>query len=96
MVEMFFDIITRQAIRRGTYRSVKDLTAKIGEFIDGWNERCHSFRIDQVSRKTGAASWWIESRSINRRSYAIESCRATRSMKRGRVKFLLHHGSACS
>jgi hypothetical protein len=36
-------IITRQAIRRGTYRSVKDLTARIGEFIDGWNERCQPF-----------------------------------------------------
>ena len=36
-------IITRQAIRRGTFRSVKELTAKIGEFIDGWNERCQPF-----------------------------------------------------
>jgi hypothetical protein len=26
MVEIFFGIITRQAIRRGTFRSVKDLT----------------------------------------------------------------------
>ena len=43
MVEIFFSIITRQAIRRGTYRSVKDLTARIGEFIDGWNERCQPF-----------------------------------------------------
>jgi transposase len=42
-VEIFFSIITRQAIRRGTYRSVKDLTARIGEFIDGWNERCQPF-----------------------------------------------------
>ena len=30
MVEIFFGIITRQAIRRGTFRSVKDLTAAIG------------------------------------------------------------------
>jgi transposase len=43
MVEIFFGIITRQSIRRGTYRSVKDLTAKIGAFIDGWNERCQPF-----------------------------------------------------
>jgi transposase len=43
MVEVFFSIITRQAIRRGSYRSVKDLTAKIGEFIDGWNQRCQPF-----------------------------------------------------
>jgi len=43
MVEIFFSIITRQAIRRGTYRWVKELTAKIGAFIDGWNERCQPF-----------------------------------------------------
>ena len=39
-MEIFFSIITRQAICRGTYRPVKDLTARIGEFTGGWNERC--------------------------------------------------------
>jgi transposase len=43
MVEIFFGIITRQAIRRGTFRSVKDLTAAIGRFIDAYNERCEPF-----------------------------------------------------
>ena len=43
MVEIFFGIITRQAIRRGTYTSVNDLVAAIGNFIDGWNERCQPF-----------------------------------------------------
>jgi transposase len=43
LVEVFFGIITRQAIRRGTFTSVKDLVAAIGRFIDGWNERCHPF-----------------------------------------------------
>jgi transposase len=43
MVEIFFGIITRQAIRRGTYTSVKDLIGAIGTFIDGWNERCEPF-----------------------------------------------------
>jgi transposase len=43
MVEVFFSIITRQAIRRGTFTSVKDLIAKIGAFIDGWNDRCQPF-----------------------------------------------------
>jgi len=43
MVEIFFGIITRQAIRRGTFTSVKDLIATIETFIDGWNERCHPF-----------------------------------------------------
>jgi len=40
---IFFGIITRQAIRRGTFTSVKDLKTAIGAFIDGWNERCHPF-----------------------------------------------------
>src|SRR5262249_37587597 len=43
MVEVFFPIIARQAIRRGPFRAVKDLTAKIGAFIDGWNQRCQPF-----------------------------------------------------
>jgi transposase len=43
MVEIFFGIITRQAIRRGTFTSVSDLKAAIGQFIDGWNERCRPF-----------------------------------------------------
>jgi transposase len=43
MVEIFFGIITRQAIRRGTYTSVKDLIAAIETFIDGWNDRCQPF-----------------------------------------------------
>ena len=42
MVEIFFGIIT-QAIRRGSFTSVKDLTDAITTFIDGWNERCHPF-----------------------------------------------------
>lgn len=43
LVEVFFSIITRQAIRRGTFVSVKDLIAAIRRFIEGWNERCHPF-----------------------------------------------------
>jgi transposase len=43
MVEIFFGIITRQAIRRGTFTSVKDLIAAIEVFIDAWNERCEPF-----------------------------------------------------
>lgn len=43
LVEVFFGIITRQAIRRGSFTSVKDLVAAIGRFIDGWNDRCHPF-----------------------------------------------------
>jgi len=43
LVEVFFSIITRQTIRRGSFASVKDLIAAIRRFIDGWNDRCHPF-----------------------------------------------------
>ena len=43
LVEIFFGIITRQAIRRGSFDSVRDLIDAIRRFIDGWNERCEPF-----------------------------------------------------
>ncbi len=43
MFELFFGIITRQAIRRGTFTSVRDLIGAIETFIDGWNGRCQPF-----------------------------------------------------
>jgi transposase len=43
LVEVFFSIISRQAIRRGSFTSVKDLVAAISTFIEGWNGRCHPF-----------------------------------------------------
>ena len=55
MVEIFFGIITRQAIRRGTFTSVKDLIAAIQTYIDAWNERCQPFTwtktADQILAK---------------------------------------------
>lgn len=43
LVEVWFSIIERQALRRGVYKSVKDLNAKIRTYIDGWNQRAHPF-----------------------------------------------------
>jgi transposase len=44
LVEVWFGIIERQTIRRGTFRSVKDLNTKIRTFIDNWNDnRAHPF-----------------------------------------------------
>lgn len=43
MVEIFFGIITRQAIRRGTFRSVRELVLAISRYIRAWNERCEPF-----------------------------------------------------
>ncbi|MEU4295604.1 IS630 family transposase, partial [Kribbella sp. NPDC026596] len=55
LVEVWFGIIEKQAIRRGTFGSVKDLNAKIRAFIDGWNDRCHPFvwtkTADEILKK---------------------------------------------
>ena len=55
LVEVWFGIIERQAIHRGSFTSVKDLNAKIRAFVDGWNDRCHPFvwtkPVDQVLKK---------------------------------------------
>jgi transposase len=55
LVEVWFGIIERQAIHRGTFRSVPELTGKIRLFIDGWNDRAHPFvwtkTADQILKK---------------------------------------------
>jgi len=43
LVEVFFGIVTRQAIRRGSFDSVKELNAAIRAFIDAYNDRCKPF-----------------------------------------------------
>jgi hypothetical protein len=51
LVEVFFSIITRQAIRRGSFDSVKDLTTAIRTFIDGYNDRCRPFLWTKTADK---------------------------------------------
>jgi transposase len=43
MVEIFFSIITRQAIRRGSYTSTAELHDTINTYIESWNDRTHPF-----------------------------------------------------
>jgi transposase len=43
LVEAFFSIITRQALRRGNFPTVADLIAAIERFITAWNDRCRPF-----------------------------------------------------
>lgn len=42
-VEIWFNIITQRAIRRGTFRSVRDLIQKIEAFVRTYNRRCRPF-----------------------------------------------------
>jgi len=55
LVEVWFGIIERQAIHRGTFPSVRDLMIKIRTFINGWNDRCQPFTwtktADQILAK---------------------------------------------
>jgi len=43
LVERFFALITDKAIRRGSFRSVKDLTAKINHFVTHYNQNCKPY-----------------------------------------------------
>ena len=55
LVEVWFGLVERQAIRSGVFTSVKDLNTKIRAFIDGWNDRSHPFvwirTADQILAK---------------------------------------------
>lgn len=55
MVEIWFGIIERQAIHRGTFGSVRDLTTAIRAYINGWNNRAHPFvwtkTADEILKK---------------------------------------------
>ena len=43
LIEAFFSILTRPALRRGNFPTVADLIAAIERFIDAWNDRCAPF-----------------------------------------------------
>jgi transposase len=42
-VEIWFNLITQRAIRRGTFRAVQDLVAKIEHFVHHYNRHPHPF-----------------------------------------------------
>ena len=50
MVEIFFGIITRQAIRRGTFTSVRDLTDAIRDLHRRLERTLRTLRLDQNRR----------------------------------------------
>ena len=56
-VEIWFNIVTQRAIRRGTFKSVRDLVAKIDTFVQHYRPRCHPFTwtatADSILEKIG-------------------------------------------
>jgi transposase len=43
LVEVFFSIVERQALRRGDFASVSDLITAISRFCAAWNQHCQPF-----------------------------------------------------
>ncbi len=54
-VETWFSVLSRQAVRRGTFTSVKVLIQAIYRFIDNWNDNASPFKwvkdVDQILYK---------------------------------------------
>ena len=42
-VEIWFNIVTSKAIRRGSFRNVRQLVRRIQEFVAGYNDTAHPF-----------------------------------------------------
>lgn len=55
LVEVWFGLVERPAVRRGVFKSVPDLNAKLRAYIEGWNKRAHPFvwttTADQMLKK---------------------------------------------
>jgi transposase len=55
LIEVFFSIVDRQALRRGNFPSVDDLSTAISRFCQSWNEHCQPFSwtkpADQILAK---------------------------------------------
>ena len=55
LVEVWFGLVERQAVRRGIFKSVPDLNAKLRTYIEGWNTRAHPFvwtkTADEILKK---------------------------------------------
>jgi len=83
IAEVFFGIITRQAIRRGSFTSVQDLITAIEAFIDGWNDRCHPFTwtktADEIlphcrpGKRTSFTRHWARSAYSDRRLMQVDT-----------------------
>jgi hypothetical protein len=52
LLEIFFGIITRQDIRRGTFISVAELVEAIGHYIDVYNQRCKPIAWTRPPKKS--------------------------------------------
>lgn len=60
MIEIWFGIITRQAIRRGTFTSVTALTGRIRNYVDHWNTDAQPFTWTATADQILAKVAWVQ------------------------------------
>ena len=58
--ENWFGIITKQAIRRGTFASVAALTRRIRDYIEHWNTDAQPFVWTATADQILAKVRWVE------------------------------------
>lgn len=59
-IEIWFGIITRQAIRRGTFASVNALTARIRNYVEHWNTDAQPFVWTATAEEILAKVRWVQ------------------------------------
>lgn len=76
-IETWFGIITRQSIRRGTHKSVKQLVAAIERYVTDWNIDCQPFTWTATAEEILMKVRWVES-EVRRMTTASEIDTITR------------------
>ena len=59
-IETWFGIITRQAIRRGTFTSVNALIRRIRDYVEHWNTDAEPFTWTATAEEILAKVRWVE------------------------------------
>jgi len=59
-VKTWFGVITRQAIRRGTFTSVKVLITRIRDYVEHWNTHAKPFTWTATTGEILAKVRWVE------------------------------------
>jgi transposase len=59
-IETWFGLITRQAIRRGTFSSVNALIARIRRYVETWNSDAEPFTWTATAEEILAKVRWVE------------------------------------
>ena len=60
-IETWFGILTRQSLRRGTHKSVKQLIDAINRYVADWNRDCNPFKWTATAEQIIAKVRWVTS-----------------------------------